>query len=200
MEQAVEMGLMAPDGYGYRSTKLGYDFFEAFKNNDRTLLDDILSKYSPYMLIKGILSQRSSSLSELMGITGLNEVGVEMMVRLLQYTRDDFCVIGERYCIRSKELPEINRFVEILKNVYEDLNEKVLYGCSKRFIPIEMIAKQVCLEMRLTLDDFSKLLEETQKINPYIEVHSEEVGYGFFPIRFQRTNNNYLRCYLCMKK
>jgi len=200
LKQAEEMKLIKPDGSLYHSTSLGNAFFEALKNDDRAKLDNIFSEYRPYISVKNILNTRSADTSELKKMTGLTEVAVEIVLRLIQYVRDDLCLMNEKYFIRAKELPKSYNFFSSIKKMYFELNKRTQWGCPKDFIRVDKIAGYVCSELRLSLDDFSKLLDAELESNAILEVHSEVASYQFIPFVRRKVNPaTYRKCYLRLR-
>lgn len=200
LKQAEEMKLIRLDGSLYYSTALGNAFFESFKNDDRTKLDTIFCEYPPYLRIKSILSQKSVSITELKKDTGLTEVAVEIILRLLQYVCDDFCIMNETFFLRTKELPTVETFLSILRKTYLELNTHRQWGCSKGFIRVDKIAEHVCMELRLSLGDFSRLLNDSLRSCSPIEMHSEVAGYQFLPfLRLQLSPRSFRRCYMILR-
>lgn len=200
LKQAEEMRLIKLDGALYCSTNLGNAFAEALKNDDRIRLDRVLSEYAPYSAIKNIVSKRSTDIMELKKITGLTEVAIEVVLRLLQYARDDLCSMGEKFFLRTNELPKLDDFLSSVKRVYAELNNSILWGRPKEFIRVDKIAGNVCGELRLSIDDFSKLLDEVLESNSIVEVHSEVVGYQFMPFSRRKLNPaSYRRCYMRLR-
>jgi hypothetical protein len=201
LKQAEEMRLIKPDGFLYYSTSLGNAFFEALKNDDRMRLDDVLSGYAPYNTIKNILSRRSANIAELKKMTGLTEVATEIVLRLLQYVHDDFCSVNEEFFLRAKELPNLAEFLSSTRRAYQELNNYTQWGCSKDFVRLDKIAGYVCQELRLSADDFSRLLNEALKSSSFLEVHSEVVGYQFLPFAPRKLNStSYRRCYIRLRE
>lgn len=195
LRQAEDMGFIVHNDHKYSMTRIGYEFFEAFKNNDRERLDELLSRYPPYLCIKNILSKRSASLSELSEITGLTEVSVETIIRLMRYTCDDLCTVAGKFYLRRNELPSLKHFIEILKQVYKELNTN-LWGCPKEFIRMDQVARRVCMELRLKMVDFSRLLKEAQRRYRFIEVYSEGTGFDFLPYHARFSLSNHRRCFI----
>jgi hypothetical protein len=199
LKQAEEMKLVKLDGCLYYSTNLGNSFFEALKNDDRIRLDNILSEYTPYLAIKNVLSERSADITELKKITGLTEVAIEIVLRLLQYVRDDLCSMDEKFFIRTNELPELKDFLSSIKRAYLEINSRAQWGCPKEFIRVDKIAGFVCVELRLSIDDFSKLLDEVLKYSCMLEMHSEVVGYQFIPFGGKLNPASYRGCYIRLR-
>jgi len=200
LEQAEEMKLLRAEGPTYYSTKLGNAFFEAVKNDDRVKLDDILSEYSPYFVIKDMLSQRSANLKELKKATGLSEVAIEIILRLLRYVSDDLYFMNDRFFLRTKNLPDLPEFVSTIRRIYEELNHIMRWGQPKNFIRIDKIAGRTCGELRLSVDDFSRLLEKALESCSFVEVHSEVASYQFMPFARRAIKpGSFRKCYLRLK-
>lgn len=199
IKQAEEMKLIKKKGYQYRSTSLGTDFFESFKSGDHNKLDITLSQYPPYHRIKQILSTKSADMSELKNTCGLTEVAVEIIIRLLKYVRDDLDSINEKYFFRKQDLPEFKVFFEILKKVYHDMTGFPQWGCPKDYIRVDKIATNVCNELRISVHQFSELLDEAIDTS-VIEVHSEISSFQFLPFMPQKINpKSYQKCYLKLR-
>ena len=197
LKQAEEMKLLRVEGSKYCSTSLGNAFFEAVKSNDRVKLDNILSEYRPYLSIKDILSQRSADLKELKQLTGLSLVAIEIVLRLLRFVSDDLYSMNERFFLRTKNLPDLREFVLAIRRTYEELNRLVQWGQPKRFIRVDKIAGRTCGELRLSVDDFSRLLEKALESHSFIEVHSEIASYQFIPFTRLRINpGSFRKCFL----
>ena len=200
LKQAGEMKLLRVEGPTYYSTNLGNAFFEAVKNNDRVKLDNILSEYSPYFSIKDILSQQSANLKGLKKATGLSEVAIEIVLRLLRYVSDDLYSMNERFFLRTKNLPDLPEFVSTIRRAYEELNRVMRWGQPKKFIRVDKIAGRTCGELRLSVDDFSQLLERALESCSFVEVHSEVASYQFMPFARRRINpGSFRKCYLRLK-
>ena len=200
LKQAEEMKLFRLDGSIYYSTNVGNAFFEAVKNNDRVKLDSILSEYSPYFAVRDMLSQRSASLKELKKATGLSEVAVEIVLRLLRYVSDDLHSINERFFLRTGNLPDLTEFVSIIRRVYKELNRVTRWGQPKKFIRIDKIAGRTCTELRLSVNDFSQLLEKALGSCGFIEVHSEVASYQFMPFARRKIEpSSFRKCYLRLR-
>lgn len=200
LKQAEEMKLLRAEDSTYYSTKLGNAFFEAVKNNDRVKLDNILSEYSPYFVIKDMLSQRSANLKELKKVTGLSEVAIEIILRLLRYVSDDLYYMNERFFLRTKNLPDLPEFVSTIRRTYKELNRVMRWGQPKNFIRIDKIAGRTCGELRLSVDDFSRLLEKALGSCSFAEVHSEIASYQFMPFARRTIKpGSFRKCYLRLK-
>jgi hypothetical protein len=200
LKQAAEMKLVRVDGSLYHSTSLGSAFFEALKSNDRTKLDNILSEYPPYFLVKNVLLERSADIKELKKITGLTEVAVEIILRLLRYVRDDFYSMHEKFFIRLKHQPDTMKFHTTLRNIYKEINRKMQWGQPKEYIRLDKIASNVCTELRISIDDFSSLLSQLLESSFGIEIHSEVAGYQFIPFSRRKLNPSLFRkCYLRLR-
>lgn len=199
LKQAEDMKLVKLDGCMYYSTSLGNAFFEALKNSDRERLDNIFSEYSPYFAVKDVLSSRSATTSELKKMTGLTEVAIEIVIRLLQYTSDDLCSMDEKFFLRARELPSVDAFLLTIRRIYLEFNNHTQWGCPKDFIRLDKIAGHVCTEMRLSLDDFSRLLDKALESRSLLEVHSEVTGYQFMPFASRKLSPTaYRRSYMRM--
>jgi hypothetical protein len=199
--QAEEMRLLRRDGELYYPTNLGNVFFEAYNSGDRAKLDDVLSGYKPYFAVKSIIAQKSVSVDELKVLTNLTEVAVEMILRLLQYTCDNLCFMGEKVFLSVKELPELLEFYSALRMVYFELSKSSQWGCSKSFIRVDKIAVSVCQELRLSMDDFSKMLDKLVGSNVPVDLHSEGMSYDFIPFADRRINPaSYRRCYIRLRE
>lgn len=200
IRQAEEMKLIKAYGSSYHSTSLGNDFFEALKNDDSVKLDNTLSEYSPYLKVKSILSERSVSVGDLKRETGLTEVAIEIVLRLLHYVRDDLCSINEEFFLRTNEMPEVKSFLSAVKRTYLELSGCTQWGCPKNFIRVDRVATHVCAALRLSLDDFAKLLDKTIESSSFIEIHSEVASYQFMPFsRLKLNPTSYRRCYMRLR-
>jgi len=200
LKQAEEMKLLRLDGSMYYTTNSGNAFFEAVKNNDRAKLDSVLSEYSPYFSVRAILSRRSASLKELKRATGLSEVAIEIVLRLLRYVSDDLHSMNERFFLRTENLPDLTKFVSIIRRTYEELNRGTRWGQPKKYIRIDKIAGRICTELRLSVDDFSQLLEKALDFCGFVEVHSEVASYQFMPFASRRIKpGSFRKCYLRLK-
>lgn len=201
LKQAEEMRLIRREGNLYYSTSLGNIFFEAYNRGDRAKLDEVLSTYQPYFVVKSIISQKSVSIEELKKLTNLTEVAVEMILRLLQYTCDNFCFVNEKVFLSVKELPELNEFYSSIKKAYFELSKNTQWGCSNPFIRVDKIAALVCQELRLTMDDFSKMLNKLIISDVRLDLYSEETGYKFIPFTNQRIDPpTYKKCYIRLRE
>jgi hypothetical protein len=197
LKQAEDMKLIKLDGLLFHPTILGNAFFEALRNDDRTKLDNIFGEYQPYRAMKNIISVRSASIAELKQTMGLTEVGVEIILRLVQYVSDDLCCVNERFYLRTKELPKLSSFSSSVQKVYSECCSYTQWGCSRDFVRLDKIAGCVCAELRLSLDDFSKLLEEASECGAWLEIHSEVAGYEFMPFSSRKLNPaSYRKCYV----
>ena len=200
LKQAEEMKLLRVEGSRYCSTYSGNAFFEAVKSNDRVKLDNILSEYHPYLIIKDVLSQRSADLKELKQSTGLSAVAIEIVLRLLRYVSDDLYSMNEKFFLRTKNLPDLDEFTLAVRRAYEELNRLVRWGQPKKFIRVDKIAGRTCGELRLSVDDFSRLLEKALESHSFIEVHSEIASYQFMPFARLRINPGCFRkCFLRLR-
>jgi len=200
LKQAEEMKLLRVESSKYCSTYSGNAFFEAVKSNDRVKLDNILSEYLPYLIIKDILSRRSADLQELKQSTGLSGVAIEIVLRLLRYVRDDLYSMNERFFLRTENLPDLHEFVLAVRRTYEELNRLVRWGQPKRFIRFDKIAGRTCRELRMSADDFSRLLEKALESYSFIEVDSEVASYQFMPFARLRINPGCFRkCFLRLR-
>lgn len=201
LKQAEEMKLVRRDGELYYSTILGNLFFEAYNRGDRAKLDEVLIEYPPYFSVKKIISQKSVSIDELKDLTNLTEVAIEMILRLLQYTCDNFCFIDEKVFLSAKELPKLTEFYSAFKKAYFQLSKGSQWGCSNSFIRIDKIAVLVCQELRLTMDDFSKMLDKLIESGARVDLHSERMGYAFIPFANHRINpSSHRRCYIRLRE
>jgi hypothetical protein len=200
IKQAEEMKLIKPDGFLYCSTSLGNDFFESFRNCDNGRLDNVLCEYAPYLRIKKTLSETSANVAELRRQTGLTEVAIEIVLRLLHYIRDDFCCINERYFLRTKELPDCTSFLSTVRKIYSELSSYTQWGCSKDFIRVDRIASRVCSELRLSIDDFAGLLDRAMNTSSPVELHSEVASYQFIPFSQRGLDpKSYRKSYLRLR-
>jgi len=200
LKQAEEMKLLRIDGSKYYSTNEGGAFFEAVKNNNRTEIDNILSEYSPYLVVKDLLSQRSASLKELKETTGLSEVAVEVVLRLLRYVSDDLQSMNEKFFLRTRNLPDLTEFVSTIRLVYEKLNRVRRWGQPKKFIRLDKMAGRTCTELRLSVDDFSQLLEKLLESSDFVEFHSEVTSYQFMPFARRRIKpGSFRKCYMRLR-
>ena len=195
LKQCEEMNILAIHKHKYIPTSLGIRFYEAFKRNDKEALDDVFSKYTPYYLVKELLSKRSMSISELQEETGFTIVEIEVILRLLRYIRTDLYVIGEKYFLGRKELPSQNAFISVLHHTFAELSKHKMWGRSKGFIRVDRIARKVCQELRISLTDFSNLLEKVLDSSDYIEIHSEKTGFAFIPFSNKRISSSSLHRY-----
>lgn len=200
LKQAEEMKLLRVDGSLYYSTRLGSSFFEALKNNDRAELDNILSEYPPYFIVKSVLLERSADTNELKNITDLTEVAIEIILRLLQYIRDDFYSLNERFFIKSNNSPDLGKFLKSVKKIYKKLNREMRWGRPKEFIRVDKIAMNVCPELRISIDDFSTLLNQLSESYIHIDIHSEGAGYQFIPFSPRKFSpSSFRKCYLRLR-
>jgi len=200
LSQAEEMKLLRRDGELYYSTILGNMFFEAYSSGDRAKLDEVLNQYPPYFAVKSIVSKESVSVDELKSLTNLSEVAVEMILRLLQYTCDNLCFMGEKVFLSVKELPELAEFYSALRKAYFELSKSSQWGCSNSFIRVDKIAVLVCQELRLSMDDFSKMLNKLIESNAAVDLHSEGISYDFLPFADRRVNPaSYRKCYIRLR-
>ena len=201
LKQAEEMKLIKRDGELYYSTGLGNAFFEAYNRGDRAKLDEVLNEYPPYFAVKSIISQKSVSIEELRSLTNLTEVAVEMILRLLQYTCDNLCFMGEKVFLSVKDLPKLNEFYSVLKKVYFELSRSSQWGCSNSFIRVDKVAVLVCQELRLTMDDFSTMLDKLIESGARVDLHSEGMSYAFVPFANRRINpSSFKRCFICLRE
>ena len=197
LKQAEEMGLVKCDGALYYSTSLGNIFFEAFIRGDKSKLDGVLNEYAPYFKIKSAISRKSTDVEELKRLTGLTEVAIEIVLRLLQYTCDNLCFMDERIFLSTKELPKSADFFSVLKNAYLEFSKFAQWGCSKNFIRVDKVAIHVCQELRLSLDDFSKMLSKILDSDYPIDLYSEGMSYQFMPFVNRKINpSSYRKCYI----
>ena len=201
LKQAEEMKLIRRDGELFYTTSLGNVFFEAYIRGDRAKLDEVLDEYPPYFAVKSILSQRSVSLDELKDLTNLTEVAVEMILRLLQHTCDNLCFMGEKVFLSVKELPELAEFYSALRKVYFEFSKCSKWGCSNPFIRVDKIAVSVCQELRLSMDDFSKLLDKLMRSNVRVDLHSEGMSQAFVPfVNIRIKPSHYRKCYIRLRE
>jgi len=201
LSQAEEMKLLRRDGDLYYSTILGNTFFEAYINWDRAKLDEVLNEYKPYYAVKSIISQKSVSVDELKVLTNLTEVAVEMILRLLQYTCDNLCFMDEKVFLSVKELPKLSEFYSVLKKAYFELGKISQWGCSNFFIRVDKVAVLVCQELRLSMDDFSKMLNKLVESGVRLDLHSEGMSYAFIPFANRGINpSSYRRCYIRLRE
>jgi hypothetical protein len=200
IKQAEEMKLIAPDGFLYHSTSLGNEFFESFRNCDNGRLDNVLCQYAPYLQVKKTLSEMSADVAELKTQTGLTEVAIEIVLRLLHYTRSDFCCVNERYFLRTKELPDCTSFLSTVRKIYSELSSYAQWGCSKNYIRVDRIASRVCSELRLSFDDFAGLLDTVTNTSSLVELHSEVASYQFIPFSQRGLDpKSYRKTYLRLR-
>lgn len=195
LKQAEDMGFLRVEGYKYYSTGLGNSFREAFRNNDRLKIDNILSKYDPYFAVKEILTQQSSSMKQIKEETGLNEVTVEIILRLLRYIRDDFHSLGDRFFIEPEDMPSLGRFVTTVMKAYHEINNKAQWGQPRQFVRLDKVAGKTCGELRIPLSTFLRFLEKALATSSTIEVHSEAAGFQFIPFANRRIAPNSSRFY-----
>lgn len=199
LKQAEDMKLIKLDGNLYYSCNMGNIFFEAFYNEDSAKLDGVLSEYPPYSKVKNILTEMSANMAELKRQTGLTEVAIEIVLRLLDYVCDDLCCTNEKFYFRVKELPELGHFLITIKGVCDELRGNEQWGCAKQFIRVDQIASRVCVELKLSLTDFSKLFDQTLE-KSMIEMHSEAASCQFLPFSNQRIDSKtYRKCYMRVK-
>jgi len=199
--QAEEMKLLRRDGELYYSTSLGSAFFEAYNSGDRAKLDEVLSQYPPYSAVKNIISKKSVSVDELKVLTNLTEVAVEVILRLLQYTCDNLCFMDGKVFLSVKELPDLAEFYSALRKVYFEFSKSSKWGCSNSFIRVDKTAVPVCQELRLSMDDFSKMLNKLVESNVAVDLHSEEISYNFLPFADRRINPaSYRKCYIRLRE
>jgi len=201
LSQAEEMKLLRRDGELYYSSSLGNMFFEAYNNGDRAKLDEVLSQYPPYSTVKNVISKKGVSVEELKSLTNLTEVAVEIILRLLQHTCDNLCFMGEKVFLSVKELPELSEFYSTLREAYFELSKGSQWGCSNSFIRVDKIAVSVCQELRLSMDDFSKMLNKLIGSNVAVDLHSEGISYDFLPFADRRINPaSYRKCYIRLRE
>lgn len=201
LKQAEEMKLIKRDGDLYYSTGLGNAFFEAYNRGDRAKLDEVLNEYPPYFAVKSIISQKSVSVEELKSLTNLTEVAVEMILRLLQYACDNLCFMGEKVFLTVKDLPKLNEFYSVLKKAYFELSRSSRWGCSNSFIRVDKIAVLVCQELRLTMNDFSKMLDKLIESGARVDLHSEGMSYAYIPFANRGVNpSSFRRCYIRLRE
>lgn len=201
LKQAEEMKLIRRDGELYHSTILGNSLFEAYNRGDKAKLDEVLNEYPPYFAVKSIISQKSVSIEELKSLTNLTEVAVEMILRLLQYTCDNLCFMDEKVFLSVKELPKLSEFYSVLKKVYLELCKSSQWGCSNSFIRVDKVAVLVCQELRLTMDDFSKMLNKLIESGDHVDLHSEGMSYAFIPFANRGINpSSFRRCYIRLRE
>jgi hypothetical protein len=201
LSQAEEMKLLRRDGELYYSTILGNTFFEAYINGNRAKLDEVLNEYKPYYAVKSVISQKSVGVDELKVLTNLTEVAVEIILRLLQYTCDNLCFMNGKVFLSVKELPELAEFYSALRKAYFELSKGSQWGCSNSFIRVDKIAVSVCQELRLSMDDFSKMLNKLIGSNVAVDLHSEGISYDFLPFADRRINPaSYRKCYIRLRE
>jgi len=201
LKQAEEMNLVKREGELYYSTSLGNTFFEAYSRGDRAKLDEVLSEYPPYFAVKSIISQRSVDIEELKNLTNLTEVAVDIILRLLQYTCDNLCFVSERVFLSVNELPKLDTFYSVLKKAYFKLSKNSQWGCSNFFVRVDKVAALVCQELRLTKDDFSKMLNKLVNSDIYLDLHSEGTGYAFIPFANRKIfPSTYKKCYIRLRE
>jgi hypothetical protein len=151
--------------------------------------------------VKSIISQRSVSIDELKKLTNLTEVAVEMILRLLHYTCDNLCFMDEKVFLSVKDLPKLNDFYTVLRDIYIQLSKGSKWGCSNSFIRIDKIAVLVCQELRLSMDDFSNTLNKLMISDFPVELYSEGMSYEFIPFSNRRINaSSYRRCYIRLRE
>jgi hypothetical protein len=151
--------------------------------------------------VKDIISQRSVSIDELKQLTNLTEVAVEMILRLLEYTCDNLCFVRGKVFLSTEEPPKLTEFYSVLRDVYTKLSKESKWGCSNSFIRVDKIAVLVCQELRLSMDDFSKMLDKLMTSDFPIDLHSEGASYEFIPFVNRRINpSSYRRCYIHLRE
>jgi len=201
LKQAEEMKLLKVDGSVYLPTSLGSAFFEAVNSGNREKLDYIFGEYSPYLTVKNVLLKQSASLADLKRLTGLNEVAIEIILRLLQYIRDDILCINEKFFIRNKEKTNLDDFVTSVSKAYKEINKRMQWGKRKVFIRLDKIASHVCCELCISIGDFSMLLGKALEHYPQLEVYSEVISFQFLPFYHPRIPSTKLsKCYLYLRR
>lgn len=201
LRQAEEMKLIRRDGNLFYPTILGNIFFEAYNRDDRAKLDEVLSEYPPYFTIKNIISKKSVSIDELKKLTKMTEVAIEMIIRLLQYTCDNIHFVDEKIFLSSKELPELTDFYSVLRNAYLELSKGAQWGCPNFFVRVDKIAIIVCQELRLSMDDFSSMLDRLVKSGFPVDLYFEGMGYEFIPFVDRKISpSSYRKCYLRLRE
>ena len=143
------------------------------------MMDYILSEYHPYNLVKSYLIKKSASINELKIKTGLNEVEVEIILRLIKYVRNDLYTSNEKYYISRKEAISQSLFLKALKEAYCEINRKSLWGRRKHYIRADEIARLVCTSIMITPQNFLTLLEATKE-DTTLEIYYEKSGDAFF--------------------
>ena len=200
LEQAKDMGFIKKESeIQYSILKKGGKFFESAKTNDKTTMDYILSEYHPYYLVKSQLIKESGNIDEIKIKTGLNEVEVEIILRLLKYIRDDLCVSNEKYYISRKEPLNPSHFLEALKEAYYELNRKSIWGRKKRYVRTDEIARLICTKILITPQNFSTLLEKASKENSMFEISYEKSGDAFFPPPSPFRRKSLQDCYITIR-
>jgi len=200
LKQAEDMKLVKVDGFLYHSTVMGKTFFEALNNNHRTRLDNILSEYPPYYAVKSVLLEKSVDIHELKGITGLTEVAVEVILRLLRYIRDDFHSLDEKIFIESNNPLDLGRFLRSVRKAYKRLNRELRWGRPKEFVRVDIIAMNICPELRISIDDFSTMLSQLSESHVGIDIHSEVTGYQFMPFSSRKLRpSSFRKSYLRLR-
>jgi len=196
VKQAEEMRLLRVDGNTFFSSNVGNSFFEAFQNGDNSKLNEILSSYPPYAKIKNILSEKSADSVDLKKITGLTEVAIEIVLRLLSYVDSDLCCANERFYIKTKVLPETFEFLATVRQVCNEMRQDQQWGCGKEFIRVDKIACETCTRLRLSTDDFGRLFSDALE-QSLIEMHSEVASFQFMPFSPKRVDvSSYRKCYM----
>jgi len=157
--QLVSMGLLRelkPDFF--TMTDDGLRLVEAVARKDRDRIHQILLKYEPYRRIYKLLEDRALSLEEMAPASSMNEVAVETIVRLLEWSTGRLKKSRKRrFYITKLAPPALETYLEKLRKVWQDLSSTE-FGVRKEFIRIPDLRDTVCEALLIDSATFDRLL------------------------------------------
>ena len=157
--QLVSMGFLRElKAESFAMTDDGLRLVEAVARKYQDRIHQILLKYEPYKRICTLLGEKTLSLEEIASASSMNEVAVETILRLLEWSTGRLKRSRKRrFYITKQGPPTLETYVETLRKVWRDLNSTE-FGVKREFIRIPDLRDSVCEALLMDAASFDKLL------------------------------------------
>lgn len=157
--QLVSMGFLRElKPNSFTMTDEGLRLVEAVARKDQDRIHQILLKYEPYKRIYRLLEEKALSLEETASASSMNEVAVETILRLLEWSTGRLKRSRKRrFYITKRVPPALEAYLETLRKVWHDLNSTE-FGVRREFIRIPDLRDAVCEALLMDAASFDNLL------------------------------------------
>ena len=151
----------------YRLTEHGKQLFAAAVQEDRDRLHQILIQYPPYRDVTRVLEENSQSIHEICVETGMNEVAVVTILRMLQWAtgRVRRNRKSNSFYLTVPFGPRIEEFYNTTWRTLENLTHAE-FGIRREFVKIPELRQLVCEQLHLDELTFNKMLNTMMQIYP----------------------------------